>query len=101
MEGRESPLSCYFVDHAQPPQKFNTDNPNLRGTPCDPNGLRPSQLYTFNQRDLRDDESTRKLRPFALSVVRPPGLHTRSRSARIGHGLGEQVPLQRHAPAWL
>ena len=58
MEGRESPLSCYFVDHAQPPQKFNTDNPNLRGTPCDPNGLRPSQLYTFNQRDLRDDEST-------------------------------------------
>ena len=30
MEGRESPLSCYFVDHAAP-QKLNTDNPNLRG----------------------------------------------------------------------
>ena len=55
MEGRESPLSCDSPRHKN---ELNTDNPNLRGTPCDPNGLRPSHLYTFNQRDLRDDEST-------------------------------------------
>ena len=91
MEGRESPLSCYFVDHtphAQPPQKFNTDNPNLRETPCDPNGLRPSQLYTFNQRDLRDDESTQTTyEPFALS----------GETARRGH-THDTITVRTHRP---
>ena len=44
-----------------------------------------------SHKNMLDDESTQTKTLCAFCGARPPGLrgHTRSRSARIGHGLGE------------